>query len=55
MSGVGFKPFWPRLLDPNCWMEFFDSSFYWKLGYSQMSFEPVIISLSSISGSKVMA
>jgi len=34
MSGFGFLTDGLRLPDPgpNCWMEVFGSSFYWKLG-----------------------
>jgi len=32
ITGVGFKPFWLRLLGPKPKMEFFDSSFYCKPG-----------------------
>jgi len=55
-SGIGFKPFWLRLPGPGhqlLWMEFFDSSYYWKPGCISrlLSFDW----LSSLSGSKVMA
>ena len=36
ISGVGFRSFGSGYLavGPNCKSEFFDSSFYWKLGYN---------------------
>jgi len=55
ISGIGFGVFGPGYwsLGLNHKRQFFDSSFYWKLGYNWIV--TALHWLSSISGSKVMA